>query len=541
MAWEPLLDITGDTRSVVVSATDVASHVPCGRFLAIKTRKQVRAASWERSYAGTPFPLGDVQQVILASHSATETGTYSGLRVWLIRRLDLMRLHRAVRPYVETAVQNILEAHEAIEAEVGPLSLLKWWPTIGSPPRELNVWAPLYTTVDGTREIRRLRVGSIHDDPDEDDRRWAAVAAFVAARYPGPHCSRVRVVEVGAVDGSVKVLFDDTPEQADAEYRSDARDRAASVTEQDHVVPCSSCGDCKAAGACSALMQTDGVLGQDRPGVGSRSIAPTALAKYAECPAQWLLDVELHLPKEQIGGEAIARGASVHRWLEAAHRRGVACSPADLPPHGDGTGPVGGTLTAEEYAVARPFLEAHLPVCPLGIDGAEFVAVEQAAHGWDATANVVAVAKPDLVYRLGDRVLVRETKTVGGAMPDRDTAYNRYLQVPFLLALLADGLAEEHGGTVAAVELEVLVAGQPAAVWAWHTDDLVDLAVARSDVRRAVELWHQDTSWEPSPGPHCERCPVRRWCPDRDAWQSPRAGARTEGPEPADTHDEPPF
>jgi hypothetical protein len=525
VSWDPLLDITGDPVPVVVSATDIASGSACGRYLALKTRRQVRAAGWGRTFGNAPFPLGDVQRIVIEAHDVDGVDTYDGLRAWLDARLMQGDVHPLLQEYVKTAVENVLDAHDAIETEVGHLRLVRWWPSVGRRPRELNVWAPLYATEDGTREVRRVRIGSVHDEPDDDDVRWAAAAGFVAARYAAVgDCRRVRVVEIGAGDGSLSVLFDGTPEQAGEQYRLHARDRALALTEQDHVVPCSSCGDCKSAGVCASLLKSDGLLGQPGPGVASRSIAPTALVTYAECPAQWLLHTELHLPRDRADDgtlQVLARGAAVHRWLEAAHGRGVACTASDLPDPGDGRGPGEAALTDVEYALARPYLLSHLTVCPFAVDGAQLVAAELAVHAWDASAQAVAVAKPDLLYRLGDRLIARETKSRSALPAGRTEAYDRHLQVPFLLSLLADGLVTSYGATKGSVELEVLLPGQPGEVWVWNTDDAITVAVARSDVRRAVEEWHVDTEWTARPGRHCGRCPVRRWCPHRDAWQTP--------------------
>lgn len=522
MAWNPAIDLTGDPAVLRVGATDVASRCGCGRHLAFKARPKVNPATWRRSFSDDlPIVLRDVIDLVSEAHHAEGVETYAGLRAWLAARLDARGTRRLLRPYVETAVENVLEAHDAIEADLGPLSLLDAWPGIGPAGRRLTAWAPLYATDDGTREIRRIRVGSAHDDPTEADQLWAATAAHVAANFAGGTAPRrVRVVEIGAADGSIAVVFDGTAADADALYAGGARARAAAFLDEDHVVPCHECGTCKAAGACSALVRVDGMLGQSEPGIASRSVAPTALEKYARCPAQWLLDAELHLPKDRAGGEPVTRGNAVHRWLEAAHTRGVACRAEDLPDPaaGAGTGLADGLLTEGDYRLARPYLLGHVEVCPLSANGASVVAVEQAVHGWDEQAQVIPVTKPDLVYRVEDHLIIRETKSMQAPPAGKDDAYNRHLQIPFMLVLLADGLQARHGAASGAVELEVLGPDGPV-VWAWGTDDDVAMAVARADVRRATDEWHFDTVWETRIGPHCSWCPVRAWCPDRDAWQ----------------------
>jgi hypothetical protein len=176
MNWNPQLDLTGDARAVRVSASDVASRSACGRFLALKTRPQVRIVDgWSRLFPPrgqeTPFPLADVIELVLECHDVLGETTYSELRTWLRRAMDSRGVHRLLRPYVAQSVENVLDAHEAIETEIGPLRLLVKNPRIGTWNRVLWAWAPLYETEDGIREIRRFRLGSAHGEPDEDDKR----------------------------------------------------------------------------------------------------------------------------------------------------------------------------------------------------------------------------------------------------------------------------------------------------------------------------------------------------------------------------------
>jgi hypothetical protein len=524
MPWNPPIDIVGDPHPLRVGASDVASTAACGRFLALKVRPQVkRVDGWARLWAdgqGTPFPLGDLVQLVVEAHRLPDSTDYSAQRAWLQQRMDQRGIHRLVRPYLEHSVEQILDAHDAIEAEIGALSLLTVNPSVGASDRTLGAWAPLYETSEGVREIRRIRVGSAHDAPDDADRRWAATAGYVAATFPARTASgRVRVVEIGAVDGSYTLLFEGTAVEAAAAFMAGPRQRAIELTEQDHVVPCSSCGDCKAAGSCRGVLAVDGMLGQGSRGLKSRSISATALTQYVQCPARWLLDSELHLPKDRTSSEGMVRGGHVHRWLEVAHSRGHGCTSADLPAPGDGLGLAEGVLVPDDYVIAHPFLLQHVEHCPLATDDVVLLAVEQTVYGYDHDAEVVPVARPDLMYMVGDRLVVRETKTAQGPYPGgRDDAYNKHLQIPFMLTLLASGLNGRHGARTGSVELELLTASE-SFLWNWDLDDAAVAAVATGDIRRAVEDWHVDDRWETRIGPHCSWCPVRRWCPDGESWQ----------------------
>jgi len=333
----------------------------------------------------------------------------------------------------------------------------------------------------------------------------------------------VRVVEIGAVDGSVEVLFDGTADKARSVFAVIGRSLAVAAAEEDHVVPCRSCGDCKAAGSCRSLVRVDGMLGQAGRGYSSRSVSPRDLEQYGICPAQWLLDSRLHLPPESGGGDGAARGRAVHRWLKAAHARGVPCVLADLPVPGSGLGLADGWLTEAEYEVAYPFLRQHAGRCPLAGDAALIVADDN-IYGYDHDAEVVPVIRPDLIYRAGDRLVIREFKTAGQPYESgMAEAYEKHLQVAFAIAMLDAGLARHHGAVSGTVEVELLTpAGQ--SIWTWDAADQAVVAMAARTVDRATADWHEDSTWISRPGPHCAWCPVRRWCPDSDVWQS-RAAA----------------
>ncbi|MFF2058968.1 PD-(D/E)XK nuclease family protein [Rhodococcus qingshengii] len=283
-----------------------------------------------------------------------------------------------------------------------------------------------------------------------------------------------------------------------------------------HVEPCRSCADCKIAGTCADLIPLRSVIGQPTPGVSTRSVSASELAEYGQCPARWLLNRHLHLPKETAVTQEQDRGLSVHRWLARAHSRGVQCTPADIAESSGGLGLAEGVLSGEQFAIAEPFLVRHLEVCPFSQPECSLVAVEKTVYGFDSDADVIAVLKPDLVYRQRDQLIVRETKTsLDIKVQTRDEAYDKYLQVPFSLQAMRSGLLERYGAQVGVVELEILSPSSQR-VWRWETTHSILAAVAAGDIRRAAEEWHDDLTWETKPGPQCGWCPVRGWCPDGD-------------------------
>lgn len=522
MSWEAGLKLRGSTSRIALSATDIASDCACGRFLALKARPQVKSAEWERSFApwgAIPFPLGDIRDLIDDALRLDPAPAPADLPGWIRGAVETRGVHRLLQKFIAEAVENGLDAHYDMEESVGELNLIAVDPSYGSGSRTLKVWAPLYETTNGVREIRRYRLGPARQDHTPPDTHWSTTAGFIAAKF----CSsitptRVRVVEIGLLDGSTYVCMDVPPQAAVDAYVADTRTHAASIIDAAHVVPCRSCSECKIAGICTDLIPMPSVIGQPSRGVSTRSVSASELSEYDQCPGRWLLNRHLHLPKEKAVTHDQDRGLSVHRWLARAHARGVQCTSADILQSSGGRGLAEGVLSAEQFAVVEPFLVQHLAACPFGQPEYSLVAAEETVYGFDSDADVVTILKPDLVYRQGNRLIVRETKTsLEIKIQSSDEAYDKYLQVPFSLQALRKGLLERYGAEVGVVELELL-SPVDHHVWRWDTTHSQLAAVAAGDVRRAAEDWHSDLTWETRPGAQCEWCPVRQWCPDSDIY-----------------------
>jgi len=499
-------ELIGNTERLRISATDVANAEDCPRYLALKVRPEVKLADWQRRFADSPFPLGDLLDLM---HRALRQNVQPQDSVlWVRERVEAARVHRLVRPYLRAAVQNALEAHWELSDEVGGFTDFFRNPEIGPPDRSLTVWGFVHTTDDGIREVRRYRIGRAHPPGETADLRWTQTAARIAAGVAfGPSVSRIRVVEVGLADGSIEVHFDGSRDDAVTAFVDGAQKTAQSLGDLQTAIPGYECASCKATGGCEALIDVSGALGQGEVGLKTRSVSASGLDRYATCPAQWLLGTDLHLPRTDDVSEAQQRGLWAHQWLEHAHRTG-ACRPDD-PSRVDP-----GPLDPHQFAIVLPYLRHHVATCPLTTEGAELLAADENLHGFDATAGVVCVVKPDLVYRIGDRVIVREFKTaLQAALGGADDVFARSIQVPLLISMLAAGVTDAFGGSTASVEVEVLTP-EGAELFSWDVDDAAMLADARERVGAAVRAWHMDEEWRSSPGPQCTWCPVREWCPD---------------------------
>ena len=123
-----------------------------------------------------------------------------------------------------------------------------------------------------------------------------------------------------------------------------------------------------------------------------------------------------------------------------------------------------------------------------------------------------------------ESVLTEVKTSMHGGPESPDDAFNRTLQIPLMLSMLSHGLMQSLGYQRAEVRLEYLTPAE-ARVWIWSTEDAEHIDAAEKALKRATSDWHNDHSWVTRPGAHCAWCPVRQWCPDRDAYLEPQHAA----------------
>jgi hypothetical protein len=277
-----------------------------------------------------------------------------------------------------------------------------------------------------------------------------------------------------------------------------------------------------------------GVLGQVNKGTHTRSVSASELVLYERCPARWYLEKECRLPLDDLDDpsyEARERGTAIHRWLKAAHSRGYGCSPDDLPDADDWSADFVGfsELDLGQYEAALPFLRQHIANCGVG-DGS-LIAVDEGIYGWDAPADVIVAATPDLVRQFDDELIVREVKTTEKALPESASVARDQFDgvVYWWLSLLAGGWLSHYNCGEGTVELEIL-RPDGSVVYRYSTADvdLMQIAEVRMDER--VTNWHVDSTWPTKPNAGCPTCPVRKWCPDRDAYVTAVTTVQTEAP-----------
>jgi hypothetical protein len=540
--WHPPPGMTGNADLVRVSSrTARADERACPASGSAKARPGI----WLRGRANTrrptrpDFALGPFMTALdLIEHAkvppeaalkraAAEPGrlpAHPGLMEWT---QDAVRRYLAAAPAMACIAEGVVlepTAHEWVYRWSGAL------PGTDHAVYEITAWGRRYRNPNGSiRELRLPRVGSAR--AQERDPAEVAVAAYVAAfgmpadrpqrwsdQFRAHACpervTQVRVVEYGCADGLVQVLFDGTRSEAEAAFRDLGSPRLREAVSGRAERPGEGCADCKLLTACRTLPRVPGLLGILGAGQPLRTWSVTNGRDYAICPARDHLR-RLHLPRAGEYGQAARRGKAVHARIEELHRRHPAqpCTEQDLRPDLE-QWQQEWQLDAEQATLGARQLAWHLPVCPLAPGtGVGQVRPEPSLALHDPLADVIVLAKPDLLYQDRGAWVWRETKTDGRTRARDTDLLEKYPQTALAAVMLAaDVLGGEHDGS--RVELEILRPDGPDI----HLLDPHDPAVAghaREIVRDLAAAWHGDLLLDPRPGPWCADCEVSRWCTAR--------------------------
>lgn len=405
--------------------------------------------------------------------------------------------------------------------------------------REVYAWGRRYQSPDeGTREFRFLCHGSAGARPRDD--AAVAVAAYsaafgVPAPWPAPWRSRfiptgpraavqrVRIFEVGLLDGSCQPLFEGTSEQALHLFETEGLGEIRRIVAGGLPVAGSSCADCKVLTACPTPRKAPGLLGI-RPGRGPiRKVSVSDLRYHRDCPAQMHMRSTLHLPKTGEYGPDAVRGQAIHHVLESNHLNAakVPCSALDVAVDERGWSAGDFTVDDEQARLGAQMLSHHPDECPLASAlGVEEVLVEPNLAFWDTAANAIVLAKPDLLYRERDSWIWRETKSTEKEHWYHDDLLEEFPQLALGLLILSRGLLD---GDLAGsrVELEVLRPGR-AETYAEDPADPERVAKAAQVIVAMAEPWHADRLYPTKASEWvCQRCPVSLWCPDYEGGESP--------------------
>lgn len=516
MSWTSPDECSGNAGIVRVTASDAENSVKghCEMHLSLKVRPKVwpsESAARRSPYRG---PLFQVADVIESAHRFEAAGIDRDVAIERAK-LRLNNAHPGDRVYAEHALEQYFEYHDAREAELGQLVYLGNWTVVPWRNAELGVWAPIYETADGIREVRRFRV----DRAKRQDTEWADIAGLVAKQVQGSRQAiAIHVVELGLMDGLEHFVANgEDRDEVDRRFASRGRVAANAAVMGMTRTPGWDCESCKIYATCDALIPAPGALQQAEPGAWTRSVSAKDLDKYEVCPAQSHM-LDEHLPSDREGSEAQARGIAVHAWLKEAHKRRIPCHLEDLAdPEAPHLGLAEGLIDRSDYRVAYPYLRNHVESCALAGVDTNVVVVEETQYCLDGASDVIVAVKPDLIFTQGNTLVVHEVKTSNQPQlpDDADSARDRYLAVAMNLVVMEAGLVERFGYDRGEVHLEIITPTE-SRTYRYELTDEILMIMARERIRTATTSWLQDTIWPTRPGPHCSWCPVRRWCPDRD-------------------------
>ncbi|MFJ1598478.1 PD-(D/E)XK nuclease family protein [Streptomyces sp. NPDC088261] len=540
--WQVPSGVGGDGNLVRIRPSDIgAKSGKCAQRLALKVRPGVSRVddgpvSRRTSKTSALSPLYAVLDLIEFDQVSLE----EALSKW--RHGAKRRPHPGLIQWTEHAVRGYLAA-AAESVSLAPVS--RQWARQctdledGVPfVHEETVTGRRYEG-DGIRELRIPRIKSVDrrtGDPAEGELAETALAAAVLAdarpvlsshwkpqqpltlgRFtPAVH---LRVVEIGCVDASRNVLFEGTPEEAYHRYVRAADARVRAVRSGGDYHPGQECGTCELVDVCPAVPSRPGFLGVDFPPAQRRSWSMTTARNYRTCPAQAYLR-DLFLPRTEAADNTAAtvRGQAVHKAIEDLHsRRPIrACASTDAPTTPERWQAGRWEVSGIQARLGTQMVGDHALVCPLHrLPGDAEVYPERSLVVHDPEADVVVVAKTDLLYRRTDSWYVRETKTTRSL--DASDPLVTYPQLALALLLAHEGAVPgttEGGTTGCRVELERLTGSGPV-LTELDGDDGELLAQARRIVTDLATPWHADEEYVARPGKHCGTCPVSQWCPDR--------------------------
>lgn len=529
-SWPMPAGLKGNPRPLRVSASLAGQpEDTCPAYTAAKARPAVSSKVRTRHPKTRleDFPLGRAQKAL---DMVELEGASLDTALQDVERCA-PPLHDMQRNFIRGAVRSYLGNKRPHDAPTVVPCGYEWAlrTTKDDRPWEYTAWGRRYHNPStGLREFRFLALGRA----GERERPVAQVAHAAHVAASGEPAERpewnnlpykllgaepvnwVRVVEVGLVDGSYKLLFEGTPEEARALFAADATGRIKSLVRGGNPRPGASCLKCKLLTSCGALPKTPGLLcvPARRSPWPLRKVSMSDLRYYRDCPSMAFAYTS-RLPRTNEYSLEARLGKAVHRVLEINHNlRMGECNAHDMPMSDRAWGEDPNVMSGEPGRIGSRMLGQHLDICPFNAGLITNVSIEPELAFYDTTANVVVVAKPDMLFRDNGAVVWRETKTTQREDRFHDDPLDAHPQLALATVLLADGhLGGEPTG--ARVELETLRpdSGSLECIEPFHEPERV--AKARQVLHDLAEPWRSDEIYTARPtGRVCGACPVSQWC-----------------------------
>ncbi|MGW6304780.1 PD-(D/E)XK nuclease family protein [Streptomyces niveus] len=355
-------------------------------------------------------------------------------------------------------------------------------------------------------------------------RRWSHGAEPVhdigeaARRLP----DEVRITEVSCLDGKRHELLRESPEDIARRYAKYGAPELTRTVGGSGFLPGFDCEDCKYAPGCPALNRIGGILGVEDRTKPRRTWSVTNGRSYLGrtghdegCPArEHLRRLRLPDPEGRALTPHVVRGHAVHEWIQRHHEThpGTACRAENAP---DGRSPWSAgrwTVPEEQAELGARMIAAHARHCPYKLSTVHEVVHERTLVVHDTSADILVLAKTDMIYRDGPSWVYRETKTDARRDPPLESTDIFRVRPQLALAVLLSTSPVLNDDTSAArVELEVL---GPAGARLVIIDPLTpeNRAAARRAIHELAAAWHADADAPARPGRHCLSCDMAVWC-----------------------------
>ena len=551
-AWLPPWPVTTSASFERVSSSNLDLH-KCPEQIAKKARPEVWPdveAPWVDSQKGD-FPLGLARDGIvrlLSDSQSNDVELAERIREIVNDLADLTKdgwsdLSREVAARMVEGYVGV-RARLIDDGQLGPSQVVPEIVAVEEEPRlEYYAWGIWHIADDGrVREFHAIR-NEKADQVRMTDASVALIAYSLAHgkvmqskpfsqwsapflpkdTQPSASPAHLRVRVIGVLDGSESLRFSGTIDEATQLLEEHGEAEFARLGGGTYRAS-RRCAGCSLRRYCRGLTNRPGLLGVTGYSNATRSITPSDISAYRQCPKRVRLERDLGLPGVRETSDAQRRGQQIHAWLEYAHARSITCTPGDLvdPSEVDLDSPLSSQhgiaheleWTTAEYVENYPFLAAHLDFCPI-TESVVNARSEETVTAWDTDANIVASARIDHVRHMNDgRIVYRETKTINRkpGFTTTEQALDVYPQIALSVCLLADDPDILEG----VVELEILTNGE-GYLYSFDASDAHVLLAARRYLAEILDAWLHDDTHQPSEDPPCHWCPMRHVCPDSRA------------------------
>jgi hypothetical protein len=546
--WHPsFIEKPGDFIRLSASAIGIKDSVVCLDNFALKARPSTKVTSsftLSASEDYNSFPLGLIKDAFVAGFNANglnldqqEPAEFLAPYLSQVIKQSRSEVHPATIKWLADATNGFAKAWDDAANEDGELVFSQIIDPLyfskAAVPVEWFAWGIFLANEDfSVRELRMLKIHSAGKSQLDENRLNAILKILLSGEansgmdfrsatqkiegiWPKP--DRIRVREIGVLDGSQKLIYDQSSaaiEIADQELNLLINKRLAGGEQR----VSTDCLKCKANSVCPALPTNPGLLGVLNRSDRIKSFSPSKLNSYQRCNHAYFLQHELALHSvPKLTSTAQNRGLLVHQWIERAHKRNSKCTKADLPTNSN-IGSIANELnwTTSQAELVIEYLSQHLNTCPLKTSSQ----VQHEVDMWvmDSDASVLVGTRPDMIYTTKETLIWREIKSTDKELDlTLDSFMDMFSQIPLAIVLMSrtknlPNISKDWSKLPnRRVELEIITKQQSRVVQ-FDLNDTAITTAAWQKLAQQTDSWITDKHFTPPANPPCQWCAVSQWC-----------------------------